>query len=309
MVMIAGERWSIGLILAVLSWVLIVWALTGAEIAWPGFAAGIALFGKIAAFGLLVRMRGHAPHLASMLVVIGLFPVFASVLSVATMLAFPLQRPLIDDQLFAIDALFGYNWDAAVTALAEYPRFSALLSKIYLSSFPQLLVLAIYLGLTRRVTRMYHLLLTGMIAAVMTLAFWLLWPSFGPSAYLSLPQEVIEATGLVVTPDYGAVLMHFGEHGVGRIESHLVLGSVAFPSYHMVMALMVVVFARGTWLFWPALAVNLLMIPATLTHGGHHLIDLPGGLIAFVLAAMLAARLLQQERAPMVRADANHANA
>lgn len=307
MMLLKGERWCIGLILAVLAWVFVVQAITGVPIVWGGFAAGIGLFGIIAAFGLLLRLRGYSVHVASMLVVIGLFPIFASVLSVATMLAFPLQRPLIDDLLFSIDAALGYHWDAAVILLAEYPRFSALLGKIYLSSFPQLLILAIYLGLTRRAVQMHHLLLTGMIAAIMTLAFWLIWPSFGPSAYLSLAPEVLEATGLVVTPQYGAVLMHFAEVGVPKIESHLVLGSVAFPSYHIVMALMVVWFARGTVLFWPALAVNLLMIPATLTHGGHHLIDLPGGLLGFALATVLAGRLLQDDPvlvAPAVRAAA-----
>ena len=85
--------------------------------------------------------------------------------------------------------------------------------------------------------------------------------------------------------------------GFEQIDAHLALGAIAFPSYHIVMAVMVVWFARGTWLFWPALALNLPMIPATLTHGGHHLIDLPGGVVAFALAALLADRLMQSPAA------------
>jgi hypothetical protein len=291
-----GEWLALGIIATVVLWTAIAQQIGRIEIDWGSFVPGIRFYGLIAAFGLLLRWRGHADHLAAMFIVIGLLPVFASVLSIANMAAFPLQRPLIDETLFAIDRAFGYEWDKAVAWLAAYPAFSQLLAKIYQSSFPQMFVLVLLLGLTGRTARLHHFLLTAMITSLVTLAFWLLWPSFGPAAYLEIAPEVIAASGLVVTPDYGAVLMHFAEHGLGRVESHLVLGTVAFPSYHIVMALLVVWFARGTVAFWPALAVNLFMIPATLTHGGHHMIDLLGGGVSFAFATLLAGRLLQAQK-------------
>jgi len=290
-----GEWLALGIIATVVLWTAIAQVIGQIDIDWGSFVPGIRFYGLIAAFGLLIRLRGQADHVAAMFMALGLLPVFASVLSIANMAAFPLQRPLIDETLFAIDRAFGYEWDKAVAWLAAYPEFSHLLAKIYQSSFPQMFALVLMLGLTRRVATLHHFLLTAMITSLLTLAFWLVWPSFGPSAYLQIAPEVIAASGLVVTPDYGAVLMHFAEHGVGRVESHLVLGTVAFPSYHIVMALLVVWFARGTWMFWPALAVNIFMIPATLIHGGHHMIDLAGGCVSFAFATMFAGRLLQAQ--------------
>ena len=64
----------------------------------------------------------------------------------------------------------------------------------------------------------------------------------------------------------------------------------------MIMALMVVWFTRGTLAFLPAALVNTAMIPATLSHGGHHLVDLFGGLAVFALGVWIANRLIRPEQ-------------
>jgi membrane-associated phospholipid phosphatase len=172
--------------------------------------------------------------------------------------------------------------------LAQYPDVAWLLKYVYLSSFPQLLALLLLLGLLGRVDRLHQFLLTGMMAGVLTIGFWTIWPSFGPSAYLQIDPQVIAAAHLLVTPDYGANLMDLAQNGIGRIEKHQMLGTVAFPSFHIVMAFMAAWFARGTWLFWPYLVLNILMVPATLTHGGHHLIDVFGGVAMFAACYALS---------------------
>ena len=73
-------------------------------------------------------------------------------------------------------------------------------------------------------------------------------------------------------------------------------GLVAFPSIHMVMALMVAWYSRGTWAFFAFCVSSLLMIPATLLHGGHHLSDLFGGLALFALAVSLARWLVRDPK-------------
>ena len=46
--------------------------------------------------------------------------------------------------------------------------------------------------------------------------------------------------------------------------------------------------------FLPAALVNTAMVPATLSHGGHHLIDLLGGLAVFALGLWITQRLIRQ---------------
>ncbi len=292
-----GEWLAIGIIVSVVLWTVLAQIIGTIDIDWRSFLPNIRFFGAIVAFGLLIRYRGLADHYAVMFIVCGLVPIFASVLSIANMAAFPLQRPLIDEALFAVDKALGYEWDKIVGWAARHPEISYFLSRIYLSSFPQLFALMIFLGLTRRSDTLHHFLLTMMLSSLMTIAFWLIWPSFGPSAYLSIAPEVAASAGLVVTPEYGAALLRLAEHGPGTVQQHLVLGTVAFPSYHIIMSLLVVWFARGTWMFWPALLLNLPMIPATLIHGGHHVIDLPGGLLVFACAVLLAGKLLAGRKA------------
>jgi hypothetical protein len=298
--LLPSERIALLTIFALVAYAFAAPLLGAARVDWVSFVGSIHFYGLIALLGMGLRLCKILPHIAAMLVVIGLLPIFATIQSIATMLHFPLSRPLIDETLFAIDAWLGYDWARSVTWLADYPALSKVLGQVYLSSFGQILCVIVFLGLTKRVARLEQLLLVTVLSALITLGFWLIWPSFGPSAYLTLPDDVIAVTGLVVTPDYGAVLNHFALNGFDVIASHLVLGTVAFPSYHMVMAIIVVWCTRGTWAFWPALALNIPMIPATLTHGGHHLIDLAGGGAAFGLAVALAAWLGAERSAPPV---------
>ena len=67
-------------------------------------------------------------------------------------------------------------------------------------------------------------------------------------------------------------------HGPGLISPTDTKGLIGFPSYHAVLALLVMFYAwKVSWLRWPAVALNLLVLVATPIQGGHHLIDLLGG--------------------------------
>lgn len=267
-------------------------ALGGTRIFWPAFLGGLTLFGLIVMIGLGLRVLGVLPRLSQTLFALGLLPIYSTFLALIGYMFFPLNRPLVDDLLFAADASLGYDWAVLVKWLAAHPDFSALLRLIYLSSFYQLALLLIYLGLTGRRQALHAMVVTLMVSGILVTAFWAVWPSFGPAAYIDIPADVAAASQLLVTPEYGAHLMRLAQDGMDAVGEHMILGAVAFPSFHIVMAMIAVWFARGTWLVWPYTAANMLMIPATLGHGGHHLTDLVGGVVLFVFAFMLMKHLL-----------------
>lgn len=298
-----GERIAICIILSVCAVLALLLTLGHTRIAWDAFIHGFIIYGIIMVAGWLLRVRGWLPRVSLTLVAVGFFPIFSSVTALTGYMMFPLQRPLVDDGLFAIDRMLGYDWVAAVTWLADYPALAVVLKYIYLSALPQLLILLIVLGVQGRVLALHRMVVTGMLAGCVMTTFWSIFPSFGPSAYLDVPADVIARAGLLVTPDYGAQLMDLAQNGLAVVEKHQLLGTMAFPSFHILMATLAVVFARGTWLFVPYLAANVLMVPATLTHGGHHLVDVPGGLALFVIAYTLA-RWMLPDRARVPRADA-----
>jgi hypothetical protein len=291
-----GERIGFA-ILAVLGAVLALQHQRGqAEVVWAAFVDGFVFYGLIMSAGLGLRLAGRLPRLSLTLVALGFYPIYASLLALVGYMQFPLSRPTIDPLLLRIDAAFGYDWAAGVAWLARHPELSRLLAAVYLSALPQLALLLLVLGALGRVAALHRMLVTGMIAGIVMMAFWSLWPSFGPSVLVPLDPAAAARSGVLVTNAYGAELLRLASEGIGRIEKHQLLGTVAFPSFHMFMALLAAWFARGTWLFWPYLLLNSLMIPATALHGGHHAVDLVGGGLLFAGAHAAACRLVPADQ-------------
>lgn len=167
----------------------------------------------------------------------------------------------------------------------------------------QLAALILLLGFTGRQVALHRFLLTGVFASCLSIFVWFLAPSFGPSAYTLLDPAIDMRLGRVVDAQYGAKLLSFAQYGPDVIAGDRLIGLIAFPSMHTVMAAMSVWFTRRTPLFWPCVTLNLLMFPAILVHGGHHLVDIFAGLGVFALALWVACRLVRENAAPAVNED------
>ena len=292
--LLPAERLLAGLILALgLATLALVTAL-GRQVDWAGFLPGIVAAGGMVALGGYARAARKAPRLGAGAIGIGIFMGFTALSAIFIFALFPLPNPLIDRQLIALDAMLGYDWAGFITGLAEWPLAGTALGWLYQSSLLQMVVLVVTLAALRREDDMHRFLLAGMLAMALTIAVWGLWPSIGPSAYAELPAETVRRIGLVVNPAAGAELRNLVTAGPGTIRPDTVTGVVAFPSYHMIMALMVAFYARRTLLFPVFALASLGMIPATLSHGGHHLVDLIGGIAVFALSALAARHLVRR---------------
>jgi hypothetical protein len=205
----------------------------------------------------------------------------------------PLPNPLIDLWLIQIDANLGYHWPSFVEALAAFPPFFQALGHLYHTSLPQILMTICLLAALGRTIVLHRFLMVGILSLVVAVAIWWLMPSVGPSGFMTISDDVWLGTGLYFNPEYGAFLRRLVETGPDRISPELIIGIVAFPSYHMIMACMVVWYTRATLAFVPALLTNLFMVPATLSHGGHHLVDLVAGVVVFAACAWLTGRIIR----------------
>lgn len=264
------------------------------QVNWPPFVGGYAATLGLAAIGGYVRQAKAAPRVALALIGAAIFTGFTAVSSIFIFALFPLPNPLIDPTLIEADAVLGYHWPSAVALLAQYPGVAAVLGYIYHSSLVQILLVIVLLAALSREVALYRFLVVGIMTLIFAVAIWWFIPSVGPSAFQSIPEADRLATGLYFDPAYGEHLMNLVQIGPRQISPEVITGVVAFPSYHMIMALMVVWFARGTFAFLPFAAVNTAMVPATLTHGGHHLVDLLAGLAVFALSVWITNRLIRQ---------------
>ncbi|MEX0364675.1 MAG: phosphatase PAP2 family protein [Ruegeria sp.] len=291
-----NERILIGLLAGATVLCVALAALKGQAVAWGAF--GLTLVPSLGLFaaGQYIRMKKNQPNLAHLAIANSLYLGFTGATTLLIYLRFPVTVALFDQQLERVDAALGYSWPDFVQTVATYPEIARILAVVYHSSLPQLFVLIAVLALTGRIGQLHRALLAGSLGLLLTTLIWWLAPSIGPSAFFSIPAETAEAMNLVTNMQYGAYLRQLVDHGLPVISPTDIVGTIAFPSYHTVMALLMIWYLRGTVLFLPALALNLAMVPAILSHGGHYLTDMAGGIATFAIAAWLAGKLASDPR-------------
>ncbi|CUK14092.1 hypothetical protein RUE5091_03731 [Ruegeria denitrificans] len=275
----------------------IIWQQT---VAWNEvvFRTGAAL--GVGGLGVLYRKLGRNEGIALALIGTGIFVGFTNSTILLNYLLLPVSQPIVDSHLIRFDAIFGYRWESFVATLAGCPEFGRALAWVYHTSVVQMFGMILILAFAQKHLQLYRFIVAGIIAGVMTVGIWFVFPSFGPAAYQIVPAEVSENINLVVTNDYGQEILRLAEEGNAVISFSHVLGLIAFPSFHTVMAALAVWFSRGLVIFYPLLVLNILMIPAILSHGGHHLIDVFGGILVVSIALAITRILLPDPQANQV---------
>lgn len=262
----------------------------GVGVDWTGYGVTCAIGIGAIVIGQLYRTKRLEEKIALATTASGLFILFTISCSIFNYLLLPVGDRRIDPLLIKLDAMLHYSWPEAVVYVASLPWLASLLRFIYMSSLPQLIVILIILGFLGQRERLHQFLLTGVFGALMAIAFWAVFPSSGPSAFEILPAEV--ARSFVVGAAYGTELNRLALDGPSFLSPKDALGLIAFPSFHTVMACMAVWFMAQTKRVFPLfLIVNILMLPAILVQGGHHLVDVFAGFIVFGLA-LVASRML-----------------
>jgi membrane-associated phospholipid phosphatase len=258
---------------------------------WLIVGGAFALLSMILAGGHVYRHTGRDARIGLALTGAGLFTLASLATGMLSYLLVPFVGDRIDPWLIRVDGQLGFDWPSFVEWMSHHPTVTQALAPVYASSLPQLVLVVLVLGFGGRTALLHRFLLTGMVGALGTILVWAVLPSSGPSAFLELPAGVLERVRLVVEPSYGAELNRLMNDGALSIPPRQVLGLIGFPSFHTVMAFMAVWFIpRRSLLFWPVLVVNVAMAPAILLHGGHHLVDVLGGIAMFFVALHIAVR-------------------
>jgi PAP2 superfamily len=265
-------------------------------VAWGAFAPAIAACLAMVGIGAYIRRVKHAPRLAVGVIGFGVFMAFTGAISIFAYTLFPFSNPRIDLALMAFDARFGFVWTDFVHWIATLPGVGRVLSWVYVSSLFQMVAVILLLAFLNRPAEVHRFLFMGILSMSVTIAIWRRWPSIGPPAYVSLPPEVEAKAALIADVHVGETLLRFATKGNAVITPEIITGIVSFPSFHLIMAFMVMWFTRQSLAFVPALIVNLAMIPAALLHGGHHLIDMPAGIATFALCLWVTYKIIPEDK-------------
>jgi membrane-associated phospholipid phosphatase len=173
--------------------------------------------------------------------------------------------------------------------VATQPGLSWLLYFLYNASGP-LCAAAIGWNLFRKDRVLMWQVVATLVVSMQVVAITsVMFPAQGASVWMGL--DALQGSGL----PYGAgtysatEFAHFHSGSELLVRREDMNGIVCFPSFHTVMALVIMQGFVTSPLKWLALPVSALTIVSTVPMGGHYVVDLAGGLLVWVLASKLAA--------------------
>jgi len=239
----------------------------------------------VVAFALVIFAYGwirRIDQLADLGQFSALWLVFSVLVTIFTYCAATSGYPLRDAGLARFDGMLGLDWTKCFTFICEHPIISYPLGKAYSSMLLQVFLTVLFLSHTRRRARNEEFIYIALIAGLITTVCSIFTPAVGP--YLDVP------------PPWSRTLLEI-RSGATTFAITRVQGIVCMPSYHTVIAILLIYAHRPpARTFFPALIVNITMLAAIPFAGHHYLADVFAGAavvavtIAIVRTAM-AARL------------------
>ncbi len=241
--------------------------------------------------GLFYQAERPDPGLAAMLFGTSFLCAFSAAASVLNYILLTVAGPRIDFFLAAIDHGMGFDWIQVMTVMSHHPGLNKVLFVAYATTLPQIAILVIVLSLSGRHQEVYRFCLAVAVGAIVAIGIWTIVPSLGAKSIYALPASMEHRMALDVTTDYGRALVTLLHSGPGYITPKDMRGLIAFPSYHAVLALLLIWYARSVvWLRWPALILNFVVLISAPVQGGHHLIDIFGGVAVAIISVLLVRR-------------------
>ena len=251
----------------------------------PGYFRLALLTGLFWAGGWFYEKWRMEARLAALLYCTCFLIGFTAAGSVLNVMLVSIAGTRIDALLARTDMAMGFNWPALMHSVANHPALLSVLQAAYGVYLPEVALAVMIIGVCGPIGSVYRYVFAVAIGALICIFVWTLWPSFGAMSYYSLDPVTITRLHVPVDGAYGDTLVHMLNYGPGLISPHNVNGLIGFPSFHAVMALLLMWYFRNIagirWVIW---AVNFAVILSTPVEGGHHLVDVIAALPVTALA-------------------------
>jgi membrane-associated phospholipid phosphatase len=191
---------------------------------------------------------------------------------------------LRDPAFAAFDRALGFDWTAWYEFLAPRTGLRFLLWLSYLSLFPQIMLSIFWFSARGRDRRNRELLFANLVALLLTAAVFRLAPALGHPE----PGRARELQILLALRAGGP-----WSFDLGHLE-----GLISFPSYHTVLAVLLIWAHRRAPLAAPVAALNTVMLLSIPTFGGHYLADMIAGAGVAGLAILATTAIRHAAAAP-----------
>ncbi len=217
----------------------------------------------LASLALFYQLSGRSTRLAQAAQWALLWIIFANAGAILTYIAGACGGPPHDAALAALDRALGFDWARWHLYLLDHRALRLVLQLFYASLLLQILVSILYFSLCGQDDANYELLLNTIVALLITAALVIMFPALGQGAVAGDP--------------YIRDLEALRSGGELRFDMARLQGLVSFPSFHMVLAILLVWAHRRSPLLVPFFGVNLVMLVSITGPGEHYLADILGG--------------------------------
>jgi hypothetical protein len=269
----------------------------GVGLRFTGWVPAIAAVLLLSGIHIVYRVLRHAPPLAELALYAGLWVAFTATGCILTYLAAAVGRPLADQVFTSIDASIGFDWVAWANLVRAHPALAGLLRVAYGSLMPQIVCSLVIFSFARATGRNAELLMGAIVALLITCSLSVLLPALGPWPHFGSSNR--SAGDLAYLSD----VMTLRQSTPASFSLPRMQGIVCFPSYHTVLAILLVYVHRGLrWSFPLLLVLNGLMLFSIPSEGGHYLADMLGGAATAVCAIAITGWVLAQLAAPATTA-------
>lgn len=267
----------------------IVLGLIGIEYAWSEidhFDIDIQPLGAVFVFaaiplavGIFYAVKRPDRRLSAAMFALAFLLILAPLCTILNYFAVSVAGNSIDDLLARADRAIGIDWPSLVLAIAHHPVLMKALSFAYSVSAFQIAIPIILLGFDGDPLDISRLCIATAICALLTIAFWTIFPSFGAYTVYNL-RSVTQFTHIVLDDSYPKFLLNTLAHGPGHINPANAKGLVGFPSFHTEEIVLAAWYLRKRLLYFvPALLFGALALLSVPIQGGHHVVDLAGGIL------------------------------
>jgi membrane-associated phospholipid phosphatase len=246
-------------------------ALGGWTVRWVGIGTFALLIAVLVGIGAFYQLSGRSDGLARIAYAAALLNAFAFVGLASTYVAGMYGLPFVDDRLRTWDAALGFDWWAYTAWLHRSPRLTAFLNAVYWSHLPETALAVIWVAHRGSAQRLLRAFAIAFVLAV-------------------LGTVLLPAVGTVPTA-HAAVVRYGLRAGTYRtFDPSDIAGLISMPSFHAVLAVLVPLALWPTNARWLVLVFNLVLLVATVSEGGHYLVDVLAGIVVALFAWIIARR-------------------
>ena len=287
-----GQPRLIGLLVGALAAggtaLILILAVTGMRVA-AEFGSFVLLAAGVGGLAGYCHWRRHPWRLTDSAAVVSLVTLSLLLCGLVSCTGLRLGLPLADPQLARADALAGFDVGRVSSFVAGQPALSGLLQLAYNASAPLCAGVVGWTLLRKDRLLMWQVVATLVVAMQIVAIVSVLFPAQGAAVWMGL--DALQGSGLPHgAGTYSAAeFAHFYSGSDLLVRREDMNGIVCFPSFHTVMALVILQGFAQSPLRWLALPWSALTIVSTVPMGGHYVIDLAGGVLVWILACKLAA--------------------